>query len=144
MDLALRTDRPLASITPELRALLQQATPEFAGATLTTMDQVVEDSYGSQRLATHLLELFSGTALLLCVSGLYGLLAYVVTQRTREIAVRVAVGAQRGQVLWLVLRQAGSLVVAGVAIGIVLAVAGAILWALGAAGREVGGRRHYY
>jgi ABC-type antimicrobial peptide transport system permease subunit len=123
MDLALRTDRPLASITPELRALLQQATPEFAGATLTTMDQVVEDSYGSQRLATHLLELFSGTALLLCVSGLYGLLAYVVTQRTREIAVRVAVGAQRGQVLWLVLRQAGSLVVGGVAIGIVLAVA---------------------
>jgi predicted permease len=123
MDLALRTDRPLASITPELRALLQQATPEFAGATLTTMDQVVEDSYGSQRLATHLLELFSGTALLLCVSGLYGLLAYVVTQRTREIAVRVALGAQRGQVLWLVLRQAGSLVVAGVAIGIVLAVA---------------------
>ena len=123
MDLALRTERPLASITPELRTLLRQASPEFANATFTTMDQVVADSYGSQTLAAHLLELFGGTALLLCVSGLYGLLAYVVAQRTREIGLRIALGAQRRQALWLVLRQAGALVIAGVVIGTVLAAA---------------------
>ena len=87
------------------------------------MDQIVEQSYGSQTLAAHLLEFFGGTALLLCISGLYGLLAYVVSQRTREMALRVAVGAQRGQVVWLVLRQAGVLVVAGVCIGTILAIA---------------------
>jgi ABC-type antimicrobial peptide transport system permease subunit len=123
MDLALRTERPFASITPELRSLLRQASPEFANATFTNMDQVVADSYGSQTLAAHLLELFGGTALLLCVSGLYGLLAYVVAQRTREIGLRIALGAQRRQALWLILRQAGALVIAGVVIGTVLAVA---------------------
>jgi predicted permease len=123
MDLALRTERPFASITPELRSLLLQASPEFANANFTNMDQVVADSYGSQTLAAHLLEVFGGTALLLCVSGLYGLLAYVVAQRTREIGLRIALGAQRRQALWLVLRQAGSLVIAGVIIGTVLAVA---------------------
>jgi predicted permease len=125
MDLALRTDRTLGSITPELRALLRQASPEFAGANFTTMDRVVEDSYGSQMLATHLLEIFGGTALFLCVAGLYGSLAYVVAQRTREIGVRIALGAQPRQALWFVLRQAAALVAAGVLIGIVLAVASA-------------------
>jgi predicted permease len=121
MDLALRTGRPLASITPELRTLLRQASPELASATFTTMDQVVADSYGSQTLAAHLLELFGGTALLLCVTGLYALLSYVVAQRTREIGLRIALGAQRRQALWLVFRQAGALVLSGVGIGMVLA-----------------------
>ena len=123
MDLALRTERTPASIIPELRSLLRQSSPELADATFTNMDRIVQDSYGSQTLAAHLLEVFGGTALLLCISGLYGLLAYVVTQRTREIALRVAVGAQRGQVLWLVLRQAGVLVIVGVTIGTMVAIA---------------------
>ena len=121
MDLALRTGRPLTSIIPELRTLLRQASPELANATFTTMDQVVADSYGSQTLAAHLLELFGGTALLLCVTGLYALLSYVVAQRTREIGLRIALGAQRKQALWLVFRQAGVLVLSGVGIGMVLA-----------------------
>jgi predicted permease len=125
MDLALRTERPLASITPELRNLLRQAGPEFANATFTSMDQVVADSYGSQTLAAHLLELFGGTALLLCVTGLYSLLSYVVAQRTREIGLRIALGASRRQTLWLVLRQAGTLVLSGVGLGMVLAAASA-------------------
>jgi predicted permease len=123
MDLALRTERAPASVIPELRVLLRQASPELGDATFTSMDQVVEESYESQRLAAHLLEVFGGTALLLCISGLYGLLAYVVTQRTREIALRVAIGAQRSQVLWLVLRHAGVLVIVGVIIGTMAAVA---------------------
>jgi len=85
------------------------------------MDQIVEDSFGSQRLAAHLLEVFGGVALLLCLAGLYGLLAYVVSRRTHELGVRIALGAQRSNVQWLVLRQAGALVIAGVVAGLALA-----------------------
>ncbi len=123
MDLVVRTDRPTAQMIPELRDLLRQASPELANSTFSTMDQIVEDSFGSQRLAAHLLEIFGGAALLLCVAGLYGLLAYVVSQRTRELGVRIALGAQRGNLLWLVMRQAGEMLIAGVAAGLGLALA---------------------
>ena len=121
MDLAIRTDRPTSEMVPELRGILRQASPELENATITTMDQIVEDSYGSQRLAAHLLEIFGGAALLLCVAGLYGLLAYVVTQRTRELGVRIALGAQRGNLVWMVMRQAGGMLIAGVVVGTALA-----------------------
>jgi predicted permease len=123
MDLAIRTDRDPKMMIPELREVLRQADPALAGSNFTTMDQVVEDSFGSQRLAAHLLEIFGGSALLLCVAGLYGLLAYVVSQRTRELGVRLALGAQRGDLLWLVMRQASIMLISGVAIGLVLALA---------------------
>lgn len=123
MDLAVRTREPEGVVIPEIRDELRQASPELAGAKITTMDQVVEDSYGSQRLAAHLLEIFGGSALLLCIAGLYGLLAYVVNQRTRELGVRIALGAPRANVLWLVLRQAGVMLLTGVALGTGLALA---------------------
>jgi predicted permease len=130
MDLAVRTSRPAAEMIPALRKILRQASPELQNATITTMDQIVEDSYGSQRLAAHLLEIFGGSALLLCVAGLYGLLAYIVTQRTRELGVRIALGASRGDLLWLVMRQAGAMLLLGVVLGSGLALA---------SGRLVGG-----
>lgn len=123
MDLAVRTDRAPDAMIPEIRDLLRQASPEMANATFTTMDQVVEDSFGSQRLAAHLLEVFGGAALLIAVGGLYGLLAWVVTQRTREMGVRVALGAGRASLLWLVLQQAGWMLLAGIAVGTGLALA---------------------
>ena len=121
MDIAVRTNRDPVVMIPELREVLRQADPALAGSNFTTMNQVVEDSYGSEALAAHLLEIFAGSALLLCVAGLYGLLAYVVSQRTRELGVRFALGAQRGDVVWLVMRQAGAMVVTGVAIGLAMA-----------------------
>ena len=130
MDLAVRTSRPAAEMIPALRKILRQASPELQNATITTMDQIVEDSYGSQRLAAHLLEIFGGSALLLCVAGLYGLLAYIVTQRTRELGVRIALGASQGDLLWLVMRQAGAMLLLGVVLGSGLALA---------SGRLVGG-----
>jgi predicted permease len=123
MDLTVRTDQPTAEIIPELRDILRNASPELGAARISTMDQIVEDSYGSQRLAAHLLEIFGGSALLLCVAGLYGLLAYVVAQRTRELGVRIALGASRGNLLWMVLRQAGVMLFIGAAAGIGLALA---------------------
>jgi predicted permease len=121
MDLAVRTERAPDAMIPDMRALLRQANPEFAHATFDTMDQVVEDSYGSQRLAAHLLEIFGASALLRSIAGLYGLLAWVVAQRTREIGVRIALGAPRGNLLWLVMRQAGTMLLFGAAAGSVLA-----------------------
>jgi len=122
MDLAVRTDRDPKEMIPEIREALRQVDPAL-GSNFTTMDQVVEDSFGSQRLAMHLLEIFGGSALLLCVAGLYGLLAYVVSQRTRELGVRLALGAQRSDLLWLVLRQASVMLVTGVVVGLALALA---------------------
>jgi predicted permease len=123
MDLALRTASPLSSVIPELRAAMAQADLELTNADVMTMDQIVEDSYGNQRVAAHLLEVFGGVALLLCIAGIYGLLAYNVSQRTRELGVRLALGAPRWGVLWLVLRQTVALVIAGIAIGVGLALA---------------------
>jgi ABC-type antimicrobial peptide transport system permease subunit len=123
MDLAVRTEREPVAMTPELRRLMRKASPELANSTFTTMDQVVEDSYGSQQLAARLLEIFGGTALVLCIAGIYGLLAYLVTQRTRELGIRIALGAQRSRVMRMVLRQAGGMLLCGLAAGLLLAYA---------------------
>jgi predicted permease len=121
MDLAVRTERSPALMIPELRELMRSASPELSTSTFTTMDQIVEDSYGSQQLAARLLMLFAGSALLLCVAGIYGLLAYLVTQRTRELGLRIALGAQRNDITWLVLRQACWMLTVGSGAGLVLA-----------------------
>jgi predicted permease len=121
MDLAVRTDRSPSSIVPELRELMRKASPELADSTFTTMDQVVEDSYGSQQLAARLLIVFGGAALLVCITGIYGLLAYLVAHRTKELGLRIALGAQRSNVMGLVLRQAGWMLLAGSTLGLILA-----------------------
>jgi len=120
MDIALRTERTPVSIVPELRDLMRKASPELATTKFTTMDQIVEDSYGNQQIAARLLVVFGGSALLLCMAGLYGLLAYLVTQRTRELGVRIALGAQRRHVMWMVMRQAGWMLAVGSAVGLCL------------------------
>jgi predicted permease len=121
MDLAVRTGRSPSSIIPELRELMRSASPELAGSNFTTMDQVVEDSYGSQQLAARLLIVFGGSALLVCITGIYGLLAYLVAHRTKELSLRIALGAQRGDIMWLVLRQASWMLIAGSTLGLIFA-----------------------
>ncbi len=121
MDMAVRTDRNPSSIIPELRELMRQSSPELADTTFTTMDQIVEDSYGSQQLAARLLIVFGGSALLVCITGIYGLLAYLVAHRTKELGLRVALGAQRSNVMSLVLRQAVWMLAIGSTLGLGLA-----------------------
>jgi predicted permease len=120
MNLAVRTEQSPSSFVPELREVLRSTSPELAGSTFTTMDRIVDDSFGDQRMAACLLQIFGGSALLLCVAGLYGLLAYLVTQRTQELGVRLALGAQQGQVIWLVMQQAGWILLTGSAIGLMV------------------------
>jgi putative ABC transport system permease protein len=121
MDLAVRTQRDPAVVVPELRTIMRQASPELFNSNITTMNQIVEDSFANQNLAAHLLQIFAGGALLLCVSGIYGLLAYLVTQRTQEMGLRIALGAQRAHVIWLVLREALGMLLTGATAGLLLA-----------------------
>lgn len=126
MDLAVRTQLTSSVVIPELREVLRTASSDLASSKFSTMDQVVEDSFGSQNLAAELLEIFGGSALLLCLSGIYGLLGYLVAQRKREMGLRLALGAQRWNVMSLVLRQAGWMLGIGLAIGLVLAHLGSV------------------
>jgi ABC-type antimicrobial peptide transport system permease subunit len=86
-----------------------------------TMDQQLNNHISQERLIATLSSFFGGLALLLAAIGLYGLMAHTATRRTREIGIRMALGAQRNNVLWLILRDAVVLVLLGAAIGLPVA-----------------------
>lgn len=123
MALSARTRENPAGVIPEMRAVLQQTAPELRGTKIETMGQVVEDSLGDQKLAAHLLEIFGGTALLITLTGLYGSLLYMVSLRKRELAIRLALGAQRSQIMRLIATQAATLLAVGLGLGIALSLA---------------------
>ena len=83
------------------------------------MDEVVAESVAQRRLTTMLLGIFAGAALLLAAVGIYGVIAYSVTQRIQEIGIRVALGAQRSHVLRMIVGQAAWLAAAGITLGAV-------------------------
>jgi predicted permease len=118
VEFVLRSTRNASSLLPELNHVMQQFNPDLTGTDIRTMDQIVEDAMGSQILAARLLEVLGGLALLVALTGLYSLLAYLVTLRTRELGLRLALGAQRGDILALVFRGAATLLITGTAVGI--------------------------
>jgi putative ABC transport system permease protein len=87
------------------------------------MEEVVADSVGQRRFAMQVVSLFGVLALLLASIGIYGVMAYSVSQRTREIGIRVALGASRGTILRWVLRQGMVLIAIGVGVGLLAAFA---------------------
>jgi putative ABC transport system permease protein len=118
MTLVIRTGRDAASLTPILRTSVASIDPQLPIGMVRPMDDVIGESIAPRRLNFVLVSAFAVVALVLTAAGLYGVMAYVVAQRTREIGVRMALGATRRQVLGLMFRQAGSMTAAGIALGI--------------------------
>jgi predicted permease len=123
IEMVVRTSRLPESIVPDVRASMKAFDPSLPNSEFTTLDQIVDDAVAPRRLITHLLGAFSSFALALASLGLYGVIAYSVSQRTQEIGIRLAIGAQRGDVLRLVVGEGFRMAGAGVAVGIITALA---------------------
>ena len=122
--LVVRTGMPAASIASEVRAAVRSLDPSIAVWGLRSMDDVIDESTGGRRLVVGLLSVFAALALTLAAVGVAGVMAYAVSERTREIAIRMALGASRPEILADVLRRAMRLAAIGVVAGGALAVAG--------------------
>jgi macrolide transport system ATP-binding/permease protein len=115
------------SLVPALTSAIHEIDPDIATFGGRTMNEVINDSQAAyqRRVSAIVVGAFAAVAWLLGVLGIYGVVAYSVSRRTREIGVRMALGAQRGSVYALVLGEAGRLIAAGIVIGALVSVAGA-------------------
>jgi predicted permease len=123
MSLTIRTAMDPSALSGAVQKVAQGLDPDQPMYKVRTMDQLMAESIARRRLATTLLGLFAGCALLLAAVGLYGVMAYAVTQRTHEIGIRVALGASRAQVIRMVLGQSLGITAAGIGIGFIGAIA---------------------
>ena len=121
MDVAVRTHLAAEGALSVIRRGVHELQPGLALQNETTMRQIVDDSLGNQTLAARLLTIFGIAAMVIATTGIYGLLAYSVSQRTRELGLRLALGAQRNDLLWMVLRHALALLGIGVGAGLAIA-----------------------
>ena len=123
MQVLIRTQSDPTALIPSLRKVVWTIDPNQPIADIKTMNQIVADNVGQPRLNMILMAVFGGLALLLAALGIYGLLSYAVTQRTQELGIRIALGAQVRDVLKLVLKQGMVLALIGEAAGMVAAFA---------------------
>jgi putative ABC transport system permease protein len=118
LDMVVRSTRTIESLAPEVRAALTAFDPGLPSGEFRELELLIDDAVAPRRLITRLLGFFSMLALTLAALGLYGVIAFSVTQRTQEIGIRMAVGAQRRDILRLVLRGGLGLVAIGIAAGL--------------------------
>jgi putative ABC transport system permease protein len=122
-DLVVRTTGDPMSLAAAVRSQIRSVDPEQPVSNIRTMDEILDEQTAPRRLGMTLLVAFASLALLLASLGIYGVLSYFVVQHTSEIGVRLALGANRTDVLGFVLKKGLSLVAAGVAIGLASAAA---------------------
>jgi len=136
-SVAAKTSVPPASVLNAIRSDVRELDGMLAVYHVRTMEEVIADTMQDTTAQTFLLGLFAGLALVLAAVGLYGVMAYLVTQRTHEIGIRLALGAQEADVLRLVLTHGSKLIALGVGIGLATALAltrllSALLFGVGA------------
>ena len=123
MDLVVRSTIPTQSLLSEVRAALRGIDPELPNSDFQPLQQLVDQAVSPRRFVTSLLGLFSVLALILASLGIYGVISYSVNQRTNEIGIRIALGAQTAAVLKLIIAQGAKLALIGLAVGLVAAFA---------------------
>jgi predicted permease len=124
IQIILRSNAPLTTVTSEVGAAVTQINPSIV-LQFDTMRKQVRESLMRERLMATLSGFFGGLAALIATIGLYGVMSYMVARRRNEIGIRMALGADRGEVVRMVMREAGLLLGAGVAVGLVASVAAA-------------------
>lgn len=139
-EVAIRGSIKADLLRAQFDKVLHEVAPDATTTEVKTIHEAVEDSFGSQLLIARLLETFAGLALMIASVGLYGLLSFTVAQRTREIGLRIALGAPQANILSMVLRRAMLMIAAGLVLGGILAwfagkLATSYLW--GVSGHDV-------
>jgi predicted permease len=127
MSIAVRTSLPPLSMVDSLRRAVRGSSNDQVLYQVRTMEQLASESVARQRFLVLLFAVFASLALLLACIGIYGVLAYLTSQRVPEIGVRIALGASSGEVMWMVLRQSLGMVFVGVVVGTLAAAAAARL-----------------
>lgn len=122
MNIVIRTSDEVGSVGPQIRRAVQSVDPEEPVVSLTTMNDVVRGSLQPWRFAVSLLGGLAGMALMLSVMGLFAVTSYLVRERTKELGIRMALGANRGKVLTMILSQSFRLTALGLTIGVGLAI----------------------
>ncbi len=121
MSVVIRSDVEADSLAGSLKQIVGEVDKSVPVSDVKTMDHLVSESVTQPRFNLFLLGLFSGLALLLSVAGIYGVTAYTVTQRTHELGIRIALGAQVGDVMRMILGQGMAVIGIGIVIGLVAA-----------------------
>jgi putative ABC transport system permease protein len=127
MTYVLQTSTPPLALAGAVRAAVKDVDPNLALAQMRTMQDVIDSAAAPRAFTMVLIVIAAVAALLLGIVGIYGVMSYVVSQRTSEIGVRIALGAEPGAVMRMISRQGGSVALGGAAVGLVAALAGSRL-----------------